>query len=273
MSPSISGFAFDGPCSSGQTDIGDSDLRIYRPDGLPAWTLNRTVRGAGDFRDQGQRLTTQPGDLVLIAPHAANDYGAATQAGHWTHQWAVFEPPTTWTDLLQWPAVWSGTGHLQLRDGELADQIANAMATLVADGGGVHPSRRELALGQVHRVLVLASALNPRAPRGRRDQRLAAAMAWANQRLGDPIAIDDLAATAGLSPSRFAHLFREQIGEAPRTWLERRRVGLARELLIMTGEPIAHIARRVGIADPSYFARVFSRHTGMTPRAWRDRRR
>jgi AraC family transcriptional regulator of arabinose operon len=81
-----------------------------------------------------------------------------------------------------------------------------------------------------------------------------------------------IAAQCGLSPSRFAHLFRHQTGETPQRYLELQRLKRARELLEFTQEPIAVIARSVGYENPFYFTLRFKRHNGASPRQWRQRR-
>ena len=165
-------------------------------------------------------------------------------------------------------STWS-VSPCRSRYGHQRFQVHAAAQAMIADYSGVHPHRRELALGQVARVLQLVAAVNPRNDRGRRDPRITAAIAWANAHLGEPIGVADLARVAELSPSRFAHVFSDQMGESPRFWIERRRIALARDLLLMTADPVAGIAEQIGLADASYFARVFARHTGVTPSEWR----
>ncbi len=85
------------------------------------------------------------------------------------------------------------------------------------------------------------------------------------------IRILELARIAGLSASRLAHLFRDQVGMTPLQWLERHRVERARELLLMSGRPILEICAEAGMPNPTWFARCFARHAGMSPREFRRR--
>jgi AraC family transcriptional regulator of arabinose operon len=80
-----------------------------------------------------------------------------------------------------------------------------------------------------------------------------------------------LARTANLSVSRFAHLFREQLGVTPQRFVERRRLDAAARLLELTTRPIAAIATEVGFTNPLYFSTRFRHHTGLPPTTYRTR--
>jgi len=88
-------------------------------------------------------------------------------------------------------------------------------------------------------------------------------------RLGEQITVEDLAARAHLSPSRFAAVFRDQFGVPPHTYLTRLRVEHARSLLATTDTGQAEIARLCGFADSPHFSKVFRRITGCVPGAYR----
>lgn len=82
-----------------------------------------------------------------------------------------------------------------------------------------------------------------------------------------------IAEYAGLSPSRFAHRFRDEVGLSPMAWLNRFRIQRAQVLLNTTRRPVAEIARLVGLPDPAHFSRLFHRETGVSPRAYRRHQR
>jgi AraC family transcriptional regulator of arabinose operon len=92
-------------------------------------------------------------------------------------------------------------------------------------------------------------------------------------RLAEPITVAELARHADLSPSRFAHLFAEQVGVSAMRYLERQRMRLAEQLLDLTPRTVAEIARTVGYDDPLYFSSRFRAHAGMPPSRYRRRGR
>ncbi len=101
------------------------------------------------------------------------------------------------------------------------------------------------------------------------DQRIAQSITAMEQRLAEPWRVRDLAALADLSPSRFAHLFRESIGVSPLRYLHDLRMERARHLLERTSLQVKDVMPLVGYADPSHFSKDFRRHFGVGPREYR----
>ena len=83
--------------------------------------------------------------------------------------------------------------------------------------------------------------------------------------------IPELAALVGLSPSRFAHLFRDEVGMPPGRYLHRLRMQRARVLLERTFLSVRDVMIQVGFRDPSHFARDFRRYHGVAPSVLRGR--
>ena len=87
----------------------------------------------------------------------------------------------------------------------------------------------------------------------------------------DAITVEGLAARVNLSRSRFAHLFKAQVGVPPGRYLREQRLRHARRLLETTFLSVKQVMAEVGINDPSHFSRDFQRAFGTSPRAWRQR--
>ena len=83
---------------------------------------------------------------------------------------------------------------------------------------------------------------------------------------------DQIARVAGLSPSRFSHLMREQLNTSFTELLAQYRVDRAAELLARTTDSIADVALACGFPDQSYFTKVFKKRMGKTPFAYRRAR-
>lgn len=108
------------------------------------------------------------------------------------------------------------------------------------------------------------------APHPRRDELVPVLRAMRDD-LGRPWSRGELAALAGLSPTRFHAVFSAVVGESPMRHLRRVRLDRALHLLAHGEGSIARIAHEVGFEDPYHFSRVFSQHLGCSPRAWRLR--
>jgi AraC family transcriptional activator FtrA len=92
---------------------------------------------------------------------------------------------------------------------------------------------------------------------------------WADERLGTPLGVGDLAAHLGVSPRTLARRFADQLGTSPGAWLLSRRVAAARTLLEETDLPVEGVAARVGLSSAVNLRRRFHLHLGTTPGAYR----
>lgn len=96
------------------------------------------------------------------------------------------------------------------------------------------------------------------------DERILRAAAYVRRHLDGPITLDDVAAEACLSPSRFRHLFVEQTGMALRPYILWRRFLRAWEL-IAAGESLSTAAHGAGFADAAHLTRTSRTMFGFPP--------
>jgi len=90
--------------------------------------------------------------------------------------------------------------------------------------------------------------------------------------LSGKIHIQGLARLLGLSASHFGRAFKSTLGVSPREYVLRRRIEVAKGLMLTTSEPLSAIAARCGMCDQSHFSRSFHRVVGATPYTWRRAR-
>lgn len=102
-----------------------------------------------------------------------------------------------------------------------------------------------------------------------RDASTSATREWALGHLGEPLTVARLAAHAHMSERTFARRFRAETGLAPRQWLTRQRLALARELLETTDLGIDAIAAAVGYATATSLRTHLSAALGVSPMAYR----
>ncbi len=88
---------------------------------------------------------------------------------------------------------------------------------------------------------------------------------YLNGHLERNIQLAQLARLADMSPFHFLRLFRTSCGETPHHYLVRRRVEVAKAILLREDVPLAEVASRVGFADQSHFTRHFHRLVGAPP--------
>ena len=98
------------------------------------------------------------------------------------------------------------------------------------------------------------------------DPRVVRAMVRIGKFSGEPVTAASCAAEAGLSPSRFLHLFKEETGISFRSFRAWKR---ARHLLHFANQDInlAHLAQDIGYPDSTHFSHSIRRFYGLKPRA------
>lgn len=104
-----------------------------------------------------------------------------------------------------------------------------------------------------------------------RDRRRAVESAlWIDANSHKPIALDDAAGQAGISPFHFLRLFSDVLGVTPHQYLVRSRLRHAARRLADDDSPITDIAYDVGFGDLSNFVRTFHRAAGASPMRFRQ---
>jgi len=96
------------------------------------------------------------------------------------------------------------------------------------------------------------------------DERILRAVKYVNDHLSGPLALEQVAAVAYLSPSRFRHLFAEQTGMALRPYILWRRFVSVWEHR-MKGASLSAAAHAAGFADSAHLARTSRRMIGIPP--------
>ncbi|WP_338781209.1 helix-turn-helix domain-containing protein [Streptomyces sp. DG1A-41] len=104
-----------------------------------------------------------------------------------------------------------------------------------------------------------------------RDESLAPLLEWAQERLGEPLTVADLATRARVSPATLHRRFRAQLGTTPLAWLTAERVALACRLIERGEERLDVVAARSGLGTAANLRIRLRRATGLSPSAYRRR--
>jgi AraC family transcriptional regulator len=102
---------------------------------------------------------------------------------------------------------------------------------------------------------------------------IAQALIYVDENLAEKITLRQLADTTRLSRSYFSRAFRATMGERPHTFVTRRRICRARNLLLSTEMQLSEVALECGLADQAHLSRVFRRYVGISPAVWRKMHR
>ncbi|MFJ9025738.1 helix-turn-helix domain-containing protein [Streptomyces sp. NPDC102259] len=262
---------------------------VNRPQGSDSWLFTWTTGGRGLLRQGGSEVRAGAGDLVVLAPGVPHAYAVEPGARHWRFWWAHCQARPSWTPWLRPYATGEGPDGLYAVGpvpATLHDRMEGAWRRTHADArwtGADVPSgdlgivvahgsaARELALCGLEEAVLLAaaSARPPASPPGL-DDRVRRAQARMAADPGAPHTVRSLAAEVALSPSRFAHLFTEQVGHSPMRALLETRLRHAARLLEGTDLSVERVASACGFASAFHFSRVFRARHGTPPGAYRD---
>ena len=89
----------------------------------------------------------------------------------------------------------------------------------------------------------------------------------------EDLTVEQIAASASISPSECLRCFHDMIGTTPNQYLRDQRAQRAAELLCGTGLRVTEIAMQCGFQDASYFARAFRQVYGCGPTEYRRKAR
>ena len=181
------------------------------------------------------------------------------------------------TSLYHFGAGGIGTGRAadaRVSNGD--DARTDPSAAIVPDGDGVSGDAAGpggAASRAVRRLRVAADWIAERVARGRMADPAIAWAAAAIERAGGAVSVTALRERAGWSKSRFATLFREQVGVAPKRLARLIRFRRALELVSRGDLPLSHIALAAGYYDQPHFNAEFRELAGLAPGEFRASRR
>lgn len=227
----------------------------------PPAELVEAVRAAHEAGARVASLCT--GAFVLGAAGLLDGRRATTHWAHTAelaarHPQAVVDPDVLYTDN---GSVLTAAGKaaavdlcLHLVNLDHGATVANAVARRLV----VPPHR---AGGQAQFVAT------PVQVRG--DHQLAHLLAWAEQRLDQPLTVTDLARQASTSPRNLGRQFRSVTGRTPLQWLLTQRVRRAQQLLEATDDSVEAVAVATGMGTATTLRRQFKRIVGVPPDTYR----
>lgn len=139
-------------------------------------------------------------------------------------------------------------------------------------GSGFTPPA--LIISRMYDLLTMLSETTfKKRPRSIAYRRIEAALLYMDSHPVGTITVGELSGLCSLSPSSFGRLFRQEMGESPVIYLQKRTLERARELLSVGDLSISEVALECGFQDMFYFSRFFRKWEGMSPSVWRKKRR
>lgn len=223
---------------------------------------------------EGARLCLSQGSAVQL--HPDRPYTLTAEAGHgavvgWLVRFRLLPFGTTSPSTAGFPLL---PYHQEIAVQPLASYCV--LAKRLAGSGaaaedGSASLRRQAALLELL-ALLLDSKQRSHRPTAA-EEAIERAVTYVRGHFAEPLTVEQLAAMSGIGRWQFSELFRRITGEKPLDYLNTLRMNRAKELLLLTDEPLREIARSVGFRDECYFNRRFSRSFGCSPKQYARMRR
>lgn len=95
------------------------------------------------------------------------------------------------------------------------------------------------------------------------------AMRFIEKNLKQRLTLEAIAEEVNLAPSYFSDLFKKTMNEGVISYINRKKIQLALELLNVQDYSILELCEEVGIVNEGYFCKLFKEYTGDTPKQYR----
>jgi AraC-like DNA-binding protein len=225
--------------------------------------------GAMRLEQAGGSLVARAGDVMLY-DHDRVHWGGSERGSGWTVRSLYADPGRLAALARQCGFRQRGTIGFPtpvVRDGGMARRLLALHRA--AEAGAPRLETETLMLEVIVAAIAdygdgggdpAAAGAEPRAVRRARD--------YLEARVGEDVALEELAAAAGLSASRLARVFKRETGLPPHAYHGYLRVRRAQALL-RDGMTVAATAAECGFVDQAHLTRAFKRHVGLTPGRFR----
>lgn len=237
---------------------------VVRPEGHSSPQILFCTRGSGTLVISENRLNVPAGSAIFLPAAFPHEYYANEDV--WDIHWVIPGGSAAEEVLRQFGLEQPGV--FELSDTRTLEHIFRKMHDAIRADSFFGNFR---ASGYLYDFLIefyrlISSGSSSRAP----SPALMRALDLINSRFAEPLGMDDLCSSAGVSKQHLCLLFRNILGLRPMEYIAKRRIQEAKSLLTSTELSIADIAEQTGFGSESYFCKLFRRYEGMTPSAFRN---
>lgn len=233
--------------------------RHRRPNGMSDWLIFYTLEGEGYLRTPAGEKRCGAGHIGLLRAGVSHEYGTV-QGKRWHFYWVHFQKLHEIDYLPGDEAIVQA-----LPEGNLQRRVQRAFQNILNDSrerSGFWHTLCENSLREV--ILLTAQQMEQHF-----DPRIELALQYLSRCMNQPVRVDDVANSVGLSVSRLSHLFKQETGESVLEHLNRLRLQQALLLMEHMGRTATESALDVGFNNYNHFAALFRKAYGVSPRAYK----
>lgn len=223
------------------------------------YCLSHMHRGEGAlWMETSGQQAIEPGDCVVMTPQTAHQFGGLSKPYE--------EDTVCFTGEIADRLYHSGVIRPGVYRIGIARRVFQIMR-LAQDPAPFAQVEANIALQRLLFDIYTEARIN--AP-GRKDQRIHNLVAAFRQDLAQWWTLDAMAEFCNLGHDQFRRVFRREIGERPKLYLDRLRFAKVAELLSSTSLSLSDLATRFGYSDPFHFSRRFKEIYGIAPKHYRQ---
>ena len=263
---------------------------VFRTHHHPELEIGLISSGRGDYIIEGTMHNASDGDIFLVRPneqHCIPTIYTPELASFNFHitSYYIWNVVSEYVEPSKLRFLVGGTQHGQppfpRKIGD-PDNIVRKIVSLCGSDEDAHRNRFEIRFLTL-RLIVRAAELIEDAPSADTEPELDSVLAhqgdiqnaisFINDNLTEPITLDDISRSAGLSRSHLSVIFRTITGISPYEYLLLQRIERSVALLRSGDKTILEVAQSCGFRNLANFNKSFKKVTGMTPSAYRASKR
>ena len=157
-----------------------------------------------------------------------------------------------------------------MRNSALAEKLVKELIAVIEQQNSTSFGADLTAENHIINTLTLLGAhylKNRQAKQAEQSKIISRAIEYISEHLTEPITLDDISSSLFTNKYYFAHLFKEETGVSPHSYILKKRLLLSKEL-IEQGHPITEVYQRCGFADYTHFFRAFKKEFDLTPKQY-----
>ena len=240
------------------------DLGSIRPNGRVDYHILYIAKGCCYITENGEQIPAPEGSVIIYLPHERQEYKFFS--GTESTSYFVHFSGNGCDELIK---KFNLTNQRIFHAGK-SSHIINLFNNLIDEFQLKRPFYEYSCRGYLLTILAVISRNIERKSLNHTKQSIDEVCRQMYTNYASNLPMQYYANICNLSESRFSHLFKEQTGESPMSYIVNIKIERAKELLENTDLSILQISEMVGIQSQNYFSRIFKKYTSYSPLKYRE---
>ncbi len=231
------------------------------------YVVHLIIAGQGTFVTKHQTFKLKKGDMFFINPAELPHY-YPDPSDPWTYVWLGFGGVNA-ADYLAYAGVSQKSPILRDDESQSARQLLEIIYFSYSEHGFLDLN----ALGLAYQFMATIARISRKSDTTLRvaHRHFNSAKQFIYNNYEFEISIEDIAGNVGVTLNYLSSIFHNTIGLSTKQFLISVRMERAKQLLLMSGEPIKVVGEKVGIKNALYFSSAFKKYSGLSPEQYRKK--